>query len=258
MAVEVDPSAKLSSSTLAMLAFIPISNSLIDIGRFLLIKHFGSPIFVSTIKSATQATLLLCLSIYLGQEARLNPLVWLSFFSNWLIAAIWVLSSCLYLQAIRQTGLGETIAYLALTPLWIRLSAVVWLDQSIVQDMEHFAGLGLIFTGLIIQTRGGRRLDNTLHQQTKRDGRIKMIAVSVLWSVITALDRGALSRHHSIEHTCMVQILACAYGILLLELHRRFQSEILLGASLRQLLFESVSSPKAGKLDHYNLDGIFT
>jgi drug/metabolite transporter (DMT)-like permease len=242
MEIESSVSETTSSFTYILLAFLPISNSLIDIGRLALIERISSPIIVTTARSQCQAILLFLLSLYLGGDSTPNFRVaafWLSHLSNWINPFIIICSSTLYLKAIRSSGLSATVPYLSLTPVWVWIFGVLFGNQAL--DYTRMAGFAPILTGLYILERGKK------HGESLGMGQLYMTLVSILWSLTTSLERASLSRYNPIVHLCMTQALISIYGMCLLYSSKNVVDRI--EPNLYNLFYTSSSNGKKHRED---------
>ncbi len=98
----------------------------------------------------------------------------------------------LYTHAIRQSPLSLTIPFLALTPLFLIVTAFVILRER--PDVSGLAGIALIAAGvylLNVHTRHEGWLA-PMHAVLREQGSRKMIAVALLYSITSVLGKVAI------------------------------------------------------------------
>lgn len=131
------------------------------------------------------------------------------------------LANVLFMRSVQLSPLSRTVPFLSLTPVFSALAAIPLLGE--VPSGMQWAGISLVVVGALILNSdlGDSWWKSIAHEK----GAPYMVAVAVLWSFSTALDKRALPHASPASHAFLLSAgSATILGIWVLA--RRQQSEL--------------------------------
>lgn len=106
------------------------------------------------------------------------------------------LANVLFMRSVQLSPLSRTVPFLSLTPVFSALAAIPLLGE--VPDLVHWSGIALVVLGAFVLNSD--LADGLWDSLTHERGAPLMIAVAVLWSFSTALDKRALPHASPATH----------------------------------------------------------
>jgi drug/metabolite transporter (DMT)-like permease len=110
------------------------------------------------------------------------------------------LANVLFMRSVELSPLSRTVPFLSLTPVFSALAAIPLLGE--VPGSTHSAGIGLVVVGALLLNSD--LSDRWWSSITHEKGAPFMIAVAVLWSLSTALDKRALPHASPAAHAFLL------------------------------------------------------
>lgn len=110
------------------------------------------------------------------------------------------LANVLFMRSVELSPLSRTVPFLSLTPVFSALAAIPLLAE--VPGSTHWAGIGLVVVGALLLNSD--LSDGWWSSITHEKGAPFMIAVALLWSLSTALDKRALPHASPATHAFLL------------------------------------------------------
>lgn len=126
-----------------------------------------------------------------------------------------LLANYLFLRAVQISPLSLTIPYLAFTPVFTAISALIFLGQ--VPSTWGAVGILIVCSGAFFLNRGqdSKSLFAPFKALWTERGSLFMVIVALLWSITPVLDKGASDQTSPLFHT---MFLATGVGVIFLLL----------------------------------------
>ncbi|MEK7705130.1 MAG: DMT family transporter [Myxococcota bacterium] len=153
-----------------------------------------------------------------------------------------VAANLLFIRAVQIAPLGLTIPFLAFTPVFTGVTALVLLAE-LPTSMQALGIAGVVAGGLVLATAGGDGAQSWWHAVRRSRGSLLMLVVAALWSVTGPVDKVAL-QYASVPVHSLVLTSGVALGLLLLVVLGRRTAE--LGTALREWRLLGLSVLAAG------------
>ena len=107
------------------------------------------------------------------------------------------LANVLFMRSVQLSPMSRTVPFLSLTPVFSALAAIPLLGE--VPGMRHWAGISLVVVGALVLNSD--LSDRWWQSVSQEKGAPFMIAVALLWSLSTALDKLALPHASPASHS---------------------------------------------------------
>ena len=129
------------------------------------------------------------------------------------------LANVFFMRSVQLSPLSRTVPFLSLTPVVSALAAIPLLGE--VPDVVHWSGVGLVVAGAFILNSD--LADGLWDSLTEERGAPYMIAVAVLWSFSTALDKRALPHASPAAHAFVLSTGSAAILVTWLAVRGRLR-----------------------------------